>query len=138
VSTGLPFCIVPLRSVAAATRLQVADRESQPWLARAHAKYFYCIAPTHNRALHAAAWHARMQFNGVDDPATGSASGCAIAWLVQHGLAAPGVDVHIEQGIVIHRPSRITARASLTDGRVHDVHVSGRTIPVATGRFFLP
>jgi len=27
-------------------------------------------------------WRARMQFNGGEDPATGSAAGCAISYLV--------------------------------------------------------
>ena len=42
-------------------------------------------APTHDSG---ADWHARMQFYNGEDPATGSASGCTIAYLVQHGLAA--------------------------------------------------
>ncbi len=138
VSTGLPFCIVPLRSVEAAGRLQVAQREAQSWLANSGAKFFYCVAPTANAEPHTAQWHARMQFYNGEDPATGSAAGCCVSWLVQHGLVAPDAEVHIEQGIEMRRPSRIVARASSTAGKVHDVRVSGRTIPVATGRFFLP
>ncbi len=138
VSTGLPFCIVPLRSLEALQRLQVAQREAQAWLANSGARFFYCVAPTHNAEPHAAQWQARMQFYGGEDPATGSAAGCCISWLVQHDLATAGTDVLIEQGIQIHRPSRILARASLIPEKVHDVHVSGRTIPVAMGRFFLP
>lgn len=138
VSTGLPFCIVPLRSVEALQRLQVAQREAQSWLANSGAKFFYCVAPTHDAAPHAAQWRARMQFYNGEDPATGSAAGCCISWLVQHGLVASGAATVIEQGIEVHRPSRLLARASLTGGKVSDVFVSGRTIPVATGRFFLP
>jgi trans-2,3-dihydro-3-hydroxyanthranilate isomerase len=138
VSTGLPFCIVPLRSMEVAGRLQVSQRDAQAWLAKDTAKFFYCIAPTGDEDAGAAQWHARMQFYNGEDPATGSASGCCISWLVQHGLALPDTDVHIEQGIEIHRPSRITTRASFNQNRVHKVLVSGRTIPVATGRFFLP
>jgi trans-2,3-dihydro-3-hydroxyanthranilate isomerase len=79
-----------------------------------------------------------MQFYNSEDPATGSASGCCISWLVKHGLAASGQPVVIEQGIEIKRPSRITAQASLVAGEVRSVLVSGRTVPVAEGRFFLP
>jgi trans-2,3-dihydro-3-hydroxyanthranilate isomerase len=138
VSTGLPFCIVPLRSLEAASRVQLSQRNAAAFLANDDAKFFYCIAPTGNTDSDAPQWHARMQFYNGEDPATGSASGCCISWLVQHGLALPDTDVHIEQGIEIHRPSRITTRASLTENRVRNVRVSGRTIPVATGRFFLP
>jgi trans-2,3-dihydro-3-hydroxyanthranilate isomerase len=35
VTTGLPFCIVPLRSIEAVQRMNVAHRESQSWLERA-------------------------------------------------------------------------------------------------------
>ena len=79
-----------------------------------------------------------MQFYGGEDPATGSAAGCAISWLVQHGRVADGHDVVLEQGIEIKRPSRLHLRASLCDGRVTDVFVGGRTVRVASGALFLP
>jgi trans-2,3-dihydro-3-hydroxyanthranilate isomerase len=79
-----------------------------------------------------------MQFYNGEDPATGSASGCTIAYLVHHGQAASGQPVIIEQGIEMLRPSRIHVQADLTEGTVTNVFVGGRTIPVASGRFFLP
>jgi trans-2,3-dihydro-3-hydroxyanthranilate isomerase len=136
VSTGMPFCIVALRSLEALGRLAMVQTTAQPWLAANAAKFFYCIAPTGKST--APQWRARMQFCGREDPATGSAAGCCIAWLLQAGLAASGVAVEIEQGIEMMRPSRITASALLVDGAVKDVRVSGRTIPVARGSFFLP
>ena len=33
VSTGMPFCVVPLRSLEAASRLATAQREAQRYLA---------------------------------------------------------------------------------------------------------
>jgi trans-2,3-dihydro-3-hydroxyanthranilate isomerase len=36
------------------------------------------------------------------------------------------------------RPSRIHVSAAVEDGVVTKVFVGGRTIPVASGRFFLP
>jgi trans-2,3-dihydro-3-hydroxyanthranilate isomerase len=79
-----------------------------------------------------------MQFYNGEDPATGSASGCTIAYLVQHGLAASDQPIVLEQGIEMLRPSRIHVQASLQAGVVQNVFVGGRTIPVASGRFFLP
>jgi trans-2,3-dihydro-3-hydroxyanthranilate isomerase len=136
VSTGMPFCIVQLRSLEVLRRLQISQRDAQVWLDANDAKFFYCIAATER--AEGPDFHARMQFYGGEDPATGSASGCCISWLVKHGLVRPGQPVVIEQGIEIHRPSRITAQAGLREGVVHSVLVSGRTIPVAEGRFFLP
>jgi trans-2,3-dihydro-3-hydroxyanthranilate isomerase len=139
VSTGLPFVIVLLDSLEAAARVQISHHEAGALLEGDDAKFFYCIARAEtSEAAEAADFHARMQFYGGEDPATGSASGCCISWLVKQRLVAPGCAVVIEQGVEILRPSRITAQASLTDGRVHTVLVSGRTIPVAEGRFFLP
>jgi len=142
VSTGMAFCIVLLRSMEVARRLQMGQRESSAWLAGSDAKFFYCIAATEagdvEREAGEPAFHARMQFYSGEDPATGSAAGCCISWLVSQGLAKPEEAVVIEQGIEILRPSRITVQASLEDGRVRYVRVSGRTIPVAKGSFFLP
>ncbi len=140
VSTGMPFCIVPLKSLEVAARLQIPQPSARAYLERSDAKFFHCI--TRADASSGADWHARMQFYNGEDPATGSASGCTIAYLVRHGLAASRQPIVIEQGIEMLRPSRIHVSATLgkLDGAetVSEVFVGGRTIPVAMGRFFLP
>lgn len=136
VSTGLAFCIVPLRSLKVAARLQIPPQTSRPYLDRIGARYFHCI--TRAASNSGADWHARMQFDTGEDPATGSASGCAIAYLVRHGVVASGRTIVIEQGIEMLRPSRIHVSATLDNDTVTKVFVGGRTIPVASGRFFLP
>jgi trans-2,3-dihydro-3-hydroxyanthranilate isomerase len=136
VSTGMAFCIVPLRSLEVANRLAIPQPLAQTYLANSDAKFFHCI--TRASAESGANWHARMQFYNGEDPATGSASGCTIAYLVRHSLAASNQPVVFEQGIEMLRPSRIHVRASRDRDRVTDVYVGGRTIPIATGRLFLP
>ena len=136
VSTGMAFCIVPLKSLEVAARLQIPQRSSRDYLECSDAKFFHCM--TRASESSSADWHARMQFYNGEDPATGSASGCAIAYLVRHGLAASGQEVVIEQGVEMLRPSRIYASATIEDGVVGKVFVGGRTISVASGRFFLP
>jgi trans-2,3-dihydro-3-hydroxyanthranilate isomerase len=139
VSTGLPFCIVPLRSLEVARRLQISQRDAQAWLSTSGAKFFYCIAPAEQHQTPAGPhWHARMQFYGGEDPATGSAAGCCISWLVKSGLAASDELTVIEQGIEIRRPSRIEARATKFEKGIDNVLIGGRTIQVADGSFFLP
>ncbi len=138
VSTGMPFCIVPLRSLDVSKRLQMAQREAQRYLNVSDAKFFYCIAPAVQcDSTTGPHWHARMQFYGGEDPATGSAAGCCISWLVRHGLAPSQTPTVIEQGIEIRRPSLITTQAKKVGDHVSEVLVGGRTIPVATGSFFL-
>jgi trans-2,3-dihydro-3-hydroxyanthranilate isomerase len=136
VSTGLVFCIVPLRSLEVAARLRISAQAARAYLDRRGAKLFYCITRAH--ADSGADWHARMQFDTGEDPATGSAAGCAIAYLVRHGAAGSGQPIVIEQGIEMHRPSRIHVSASIENDIVTKVFVGGRTIHVASGRFFLP
>ncbi|HTH53235.1 MAG TPA: PhzF family phenazine biosynthesis protein [Edaphobacter sp.] len=137
VSTGNPFCMVPLRSLEAAHRLVVPQTpQARAWLEQHGAKFFYFL--TRAQAGGRAQWHARMQFSNGEDPATGSAAGPAIAWLVQHGCVGSGETVVIEQGVEMLRPSRLHVSAKLINNRVSEVFVGGRTIPVAMGRFFLP
>jgi trans-2,3-dihydro-3-hydroxyanthranilate isomerase len=136
VSTGMLFCIVPLRSLEVAARLRISPQPARAYLDRIGAKFFHCIARAH--AGSGADWHARMQFDRGEDPATGSASGCTIAYLVRHGAAESGQPIVIEQGIEMLRPSRIHVSATIENGVVTKVFVGGRTIPVANGRFFLP
>jgi trans-2,3-dihydro-3-hydroxyanthranilate isomerase len=137
VTTGNPFCIVPLRSVEAASRLALPrSAELRAYLDGVGAKFFYFITRTASGSH--ADWHARMQFYGGEDPATGSAAGPAAAYLVRHGVVPSGATVIIEQGIEMERPSRIHASAKRSGGKIENVFVGGRTIPVATGRFFLP
>ncbi len=133
VSTGMPFCVVPMRSVEALGRLEIPQAPAARWLADRGAKFFYCVARTGEGSF-----RARMQFYNGEDPATGSAAGCAVAWMVRQGWLASGEAGVIEQGREIRRPSRIMVRASECDGRIYDVFVGGRTVPVASGRFFLP
>jgi trans-2,3-dihydro-3-hydroxyanthranilate isomerase len=137
VTTGNPFCIVPLRSLQAAKRLVVPQTaEVKDLLSRAGAKFFYFI--TRAEQGHGAAWHARMQFYNGEDPATGSAAGPAIAYLVRHGQVKSGETIVIKQGVEILRPSQLHVSAKLAGDKVSEVLVGGRTIPVASGRFFLP
>jgi len=137
VSTGTPFAIVALRSVQALMRLSVSQQEATEWLRTRGARWFYVVAPT---GEHDPAWRARMQFNGGEDPATGSAAGCAISYLVQRGAVACGKRVHLRQGVEMGRPSELylSARlhAQLESAGVHDVRVGGSTVLVAEGKLW--
>jgi trans-2,3-dihydro-3-hydroxyanthranilate isomerase len=83
-------------------------------------------------------WRARMQWYAGEDPATGSAAGPCIAWLVKNGLVGSGESATIAQGVEMLRPSRLTVHATLQGETVREIRVAGRTIPVAEGRLFLP
>jgi trans-2,3-dihydro-3-hydroxyanthranilate isomerase len=163
VSTGTAFAIVALRTLDALSRLKVNQAEATPWLRERGARWMYFLAPT---GCTAPRYRARMQFYGGEDPATGSAAGCAISYLVQRGAVASGQRIHLRQGVEINRQSELflSARIGSDGARIHnspvpiqngtevkqigdegvdlarvvDVRVSGSTILVATGRLFLP
>jgi trans-2,3-dihydro-3-hydroxyanthranilate isomerase len=73
-----------------------------------------------------------LSYNG-EDPATGSASGCAAAWMVRHGVAQSDERVLIEQGVEMKRPSRIFVRASQRNDSVVNVRVGGNVVEVLRG-----
>jgi trans-2,3-dihydro-3-hydroxyanthranilate isomerase len=142
VSTGNPFCVVALK-LETLQRLAIPQREASAWLAAKRTRWFYCIAPEQAAGPSISphetdVWRARMQFYSGEDPATGSAAGCAISWLVRHGWVASGREVTLRQGLEIGRPSRLVVRAVRQGERVGSITVSGSTIPVARGAFFLP
>jgi trans-2,3-dihydro-3-hydroxyanthranilate isomerase len=135
VSTGTAFAIVALRSWEALARLRVSQEEATAWLRERGARWFYVLGPTGGQSP---AWRARMQFYGGEDPATGSAAGCAIAYLVRHGLVAAGERIHVQQGVEIGRKSDLFLTAALRSATVTDVRVAGSTVLVAKGQLFLP
>src|SRR6202022_4366677 len=97
-------------------------------------KFFYFV--TRETVDSAARLHARMLFYNGEDPATGSAAGCAAAWMVAHRVACPEERVLIEQGIEMQRPSRIFVRAARLDDRVVNVRVGGNVVELLRGELF--
>ncbi|HTW61549.1 MAG TPA: PhzF family phenazine biosynthesis protein [Terracidiphilus sp.] len=138
VSTGTAFAIVVLRSLEALTRLKVNHEEATPWLRERGARWLYVLAPAREKKGDAVDFRSRMQFYNGEDPATGSASGCAISYLVARGAVAEGETVRVMQGVEIGRPSLILLSARRVGGRVTDVRVGGSTVLVAKGRLFQP
>lgn len=135
VSTGTAFGVVVLRSLEALSRLSVRQQEATVWLRAQGARWFYVLART---GAEAPAWRARMQFNGGEDPATGSAAGCAISYLVATQAVEPEQAIHLRQGVEIGRSSDLYLTASVSGGVVENVRVAGSTKPVAMGCLFLP
>jgi trans-2,3-dihydro-3-hydroxyanthranilate isomerase len=139
VSTGTAFAIVALRSSEPLSRLKVNQPEATPWLRERGARWFFVLGPTgEQEGGREPEYRARMQFYGGEDPATGSAAGCAISYLVGRGAVAPGRRIHVRQGVEIGRKSDLYLSAHVESARVTDVRVAGSTVLVAKGRLFLP
>jgi trans-2,3-dihydro-3-hydroxyanthranilate isomerase len=138
VSTGTAFAIVPLRSAEALARLRVIQQEAAPWLRARGGRWFFVLGPTLSQKDGCMPdYRARMQFYNGEDPATGSAAGCAISYLVQRGAVAAGERIHVRQGVEIGRTSDLYLSAHLESAKVTNVRVAGSTVLVAKGRLFL-
>ena len=133
VSTGLPALIVPLRSLDALRRCRVDwDRYTE---VAGSGKNLYVFCPeSHDEGP--GDLSARMFANDLgvpEDPATGSAAGCLAAYLLEHSyLGADPVDVRVEQGYEIGRPSLLYLQAA-RDGDEMRVDVGGKVQMVARG-----
>jgi trans-2,3-dihydro-3-hydroxyanthranilate isomerase len=134
VSTGLPFLIVPLRTLDAVRRARAPIRPLKELLRDNLAAGVLVFAPE--------TYHADNQLNvrvfvpdlGVpEDPATGSGNGCLAGYLVKHRyFGSEHVHIRVEQGYEIQRASLLFLRASERAGTI-DVNVGGKVILVARG-----
>ncbi|HKQ60327.1 MAG TPA: PhzF family phenazine biosynthesis protein [Candidatus Polarisedimenticolaceae bacterium] len=134
VSTGLPFLLVPLKTLAAVRRCRPQREAYERLVAGRQAQGLFVFAPEAHDPRNQI--HARMfaELLGVaEDPATGSANGCLAAWIVEHryfGQAA--VSAQVEQGYEIGRPSLLRLEAAAEASGIR-VSVGGRVFPVARG-----
>ncbi len=133
VSTGMSFTIVPFRSLAALQKLSVTWNQMEKYLKRAgDNSFFYFVS--RETLQQEATLHARMIFYNGEDPATGSAAGCCVAWAVRNGVLASGVQGLIEQGIETQRPSSLFVRADKKGDVVSNVRVGGYVVQLINGR----
>src|SRR5437773_8651015 len=116
VSTGLTFTIVPFRNRQTLSDLKFSYIQAAEFLRNTGANFFYFFCPDRREGRLEA--RARMFFYGGEDPATGSAAGCAASWMVQHGVANGDEQVLIRQGIQCRRPSEMHVRATREGERV--------------------
>ena len=130
VSTGLPFAIVPIRDFKALEKLR-AGFSADDLLAGTGAKFIYFLAIERGKDRLEA--RARMFFYGGEDPATGSAAGCAASWMAKHGVAKSDEQIVIRQGVEMKRPSEIFVRATREGDRVTNVRVGGYAVEMLRG-----
>ena len=131
VSTGLSFTIVPFRSPDTLANLNFAYAPAEEFLKERGGKFFYFLCP--ERRQNGLEVRARMFFYGGEDPATGSAAGCAASWMVRHKIANSDEQVVIRQGGAIRRPSEMYVRATREGERVTNVRVGGYAVEVLRG-----
>ncbi len=136
VSTGIPFIIVPLRTLSSTKRIKVNKEEYFKLIENTEAKAIHVFCPETQHKENQI--HVRMfaDYYGVpEDPATGSAAGCLAAYLVKHKYFGKNkIDIRAEQGYEIGRPSLLFLKAEETENKI-DVYVGGKVQMVAKGDF---
>jgi trans-2,3-dihydro-3-hydroxyanthranilate isomerase len=135
VSTGVPVIIVPLKTLQAIQKIQIDDAKYRELIKNTQAKTILVFCPeTINKKndLHVRFFAGHL---GVpEDPATGSANGCLAAYLVKHEyFAKKMIEIRVEQGIEIGRPSLLMLKAEEKSGKFF-VSVGGRVILIAKGQ----
>ncbi|HZD95728.1 MAG TPA: PhzF family phenazine biosynthesis protein [Candidatus Sulfotelmatobacter sp.] len=135
VSTGNPFAIVAVKSLATLQKLAPTWASQKTYLGKTDAKFFYFVS-RETLDPHAQL-QARMIFYNGEDPATGSAAGPCAAWAVQYGVIAPDQQALLEQGVEMKRRSRIFLSAARNDNKIVNVRVGGHAVEVVRGELFL-
>ena len=134
VSTGLPFIIVPLKSLDAVRRSQPDTRQLLKFVENHTAKNILVFSPETYNADNQLNARVFTDYLGIpEDPATGSANGCLAGYLVKyHYYGEPRVQARVEQGYEMGRPSLLLLDAREENGSIH-IRVGGRVILVAKG-----
>ncbi len=140
VSTGLPFLIVPVKSLKALQRavpnpaliLKALDGQPSQDIVFFTTEHVNSDSDVHVRMF-------APEVGVLEDPATGSAAGPLGAYLTMHGLlpgSQPQRKITIEQGYEIRRPSRLDVEV-IGDKSPREVFVSGKVRLVAEGRLYV-
>jgi trans-2,3-dihydro-3-hydroxyanthranilate isomerase len=136
VSTGLPFIIIPLKSRAAIKKCRVnLDPYYSFVKTTQRAKGLHLFCPEPYEATNQLNTRMLWPFDGIgEDPATGSANGCLAGYLVKHRyFDSDSIDIRVEQGYEINRPSLLLLRARPNGDNI-DVFVGGKVVMIAAGR----
>jgi trans-2,3-dihydro-3-hydroxyanthranilate isomerase len=132
ISTGLPFAILPIKHLSTFQSLHIDVDKMNAYLEHQERGFgFYYV--TRDTGDSDVGVRARCLYVGGEDAATGSAAGCAAAWMVRYGIAAPEQAIHIRQGVEMKRPSDIFVRASQEGEKIVNVRVGGYAVQTMEG-----
>jgi trans-2,3-dihydro-3-hydroxyanthranilate isomerase len=140
VSCGLPYYVIPVRTVDAVRRASLDLSIWRRLLAGtwAHHVYLVCLDAEGDGA------DVRVRMfapgSGVpEDPATGSAAAALGGYLsALDGRERGTLSWVAEQGIEMGRPSLIYVEADRADGATTAIRVGGRAVPVSEGTMTVP
>jgi len=133
VSTGLPFIIVPVKTLDALKRARVEREKFFDLVDNTNAKSILIFCPETRKKGNHLSVRVFTEVPGFEDPATGSGNGCLAAYLVHHQyFGKSSVDIRVEQGYEIGRPSLLLLRSEEKEGQI-SVSVGGKAYIIAKG-----
>jgi trans-2,3-dihydro-3-hydroxyanthranilate isomerase len=132
ISTGVPFLIAPVRDLGVLKKVEMDRPRLRELLKRcgAAAAFLFCIGGFSRKAD----THARF-FNPdgtMEDPFTGSASGCMGAYVIDRGLK-PGPILTIEQGHIMGRPGEGELEIRKDKGKITGIRLGGSAVMTLEG-----
>jgi trans-2,3-dihydro-3-hydroxyanthranilate isomerase len=136
VSTGLHFLIVPLTSLDAVKRSGINHDIYWKFIENSRAKGILVFSTEGREEGHEISSRVYVDYYGIpEDPATGSATGCLAAYLVNYSvLRSSRIEVTAGQGYEMGRPSELYIRAEKKQGE-YDIFVGGRVFEIASGNW---
>lgn len=136
VSTGLPFFIVPLKTRKALEKSKLKVEPYLDFVSNTDSKALLVFCPEPRNIENQLACRMYAPSYGIEeDPATGSANGCLAGYLAKYRFfGSPSVDVSIEQGFEMGRPSILYLK-SIDHGNSIEIYVGGKCVMIAKGEF---
>lgn len=146
VSTGLLYVVVPVKSLVAMQKIRVDVRAFEAWLL-AHQQHKTNSSDRLHTSIYAFSqetYQADNQVNArmfcfeqgkvAEDPATGSAGSCLLAYLLKNKVFDTGsVRLRVEQGYEVGRPSLLELDGVVAGGTDYSLQVGGQVKYVARG-----
>lgn len=134
VSTGIPFFIVPLKTLAAVKKIKTDPGLYGELLKEVDFIGILVFSPETYNNDNDLNVRVTTVFSSIpEDPATGSANGCLAGYLVKYKyFGGDKIDVKVEQGYEIGRKSLLYLKSEYTGEKI-DVNVGGKVIMVARG-----
>ncbi len=148
VSTGLLYVLVPVKSLAVMQKIRLNVRAFENWLlthlqhktnssAGLHTSLYVFCRETYSSGNQI---NARMfcfeQGKVAEDPATGSAGSCLLAYLLKNRVFDTNpVRLRVEQGYEVGRPSLLELDGGMTESGEYSLQVGGQVQYVARGEW---
>lgn len=147
-SAGLPYLIVPIKSLEALGRSRVKVDLWEKNLRDTWAPEVFLFVETEESAARNGVRsgdgviRARMFAPSIgipEDPATGSACACLAGFLASRSSQTDGMLRYtVHQGVEMGRPSRIDVEVDVSAGAVSAVRIGGASVLISSGTLHVP